>query len=275
MPSGTPALRSTPTSTTATAAGSGKTVAARGIHGADSDTTRADDTIGYVVVEAGNSTINEVGIYAAVGSDIVRGPDNSPPYTYPVSGLPTVETAVASQAAMDGGNGSWAALYSPTPLTLTELRLMVDEDQAKDSERKHTTEQVAYIVFDPPVDGVEAAAGGSAAGRVDAVVTKAAKPVTVNVPQVAVDRSSALELTGSAARAGGGSGSPAVKVDAVVTKSPQPVEVSVPQVAVERSVAIELATPLAAAAAWAGDVDVDDLLDELTPVALPDLLPLA
>ena len=49
---------------------------------------------------------------------------------------------------MDGVNGSWALLYGSNPLTINGLLLAIDEDQMTDSERKHVTEQVAYIVFE-------------------------------------------------------------------------------------------------------------------------------
>ena len=49
---------------------------------------------------------------------------------------------------MDGGNGGWAILYGDNPITMTELEIAVDEDWAIDTERKHTGEQVAYIVFE-------------------------------------------------------------------------------------------------------------------------------
>ncbi|MHC4400846.1 MAG: hypothetical protein ACYTG0_14310 [Planctomycetota bacterium] len=62
--------------------------------------------------------------------------------------MPNSKAAVASQVAMDGGNGGWAVLYGSDPITPTgsTLKLAIDEDQAKDSERKHTTEQVASFV---------------------------------------------------------------------------------------------------------------------------------
>ena len=59
--------------------------------------------------------------------------------------LPTV--AVVSQAAMDGTDGSWGQLFGSAPLSTTEVDLSVDEDQLADSERGHTTEQLAYAVF--------------------------------------------------------------------------------------------------------------------------------
>jgi hypothetical protein len=116
----------------------------------DTDTTRADETIGYVVIEAGTGTIGDISYLAAVGGDIVRGMSNSPPYNYPLSGLSNADTAVASQTAMDNTNGSWAVLYGADPVSATQLSLAIDEDTIGDSERWHTTEQVAYLVFDLP-----------------------------------------------------------------------------------------------------------------------------
>jgi hypothetical protein len=52
---------------------------------------------------------------------------------------------------MDGGNGSWALLYGNDPqdaLYSDRVYLAVDEDQAWDSERSHTHEQVGYILFE-------------------------------------------------------------------------------------------------------------------------------
>jgi len=54
---------------------------------------------------------------------------------------------VATQAAMDGADGSWAALYGSDPVSASSLALMCDEDQIGGAERSHTTEQVGYIVF--------------------------------------------------------------------------------------------------------------------------------
>lgn len=55
------------------------------------------------------------------------------------------------RAAMDGGNGGWAYLYGASPITPTTLYLAVDEDQTNDSERRHTTEQVGYVVFESAI----------------------------------------------------------------------------------------------------------------------------
>ena len=116
--------------------------------GEDSDTTRANETLGYVVFEQGSGTINSTPFRAAVGSDIVKGPDNtSTGYTYTFSSVPNANAAIVSAAGMDGGNGGWPVMYGATPLTGTSLTMVFDEDQVKDSERNHVNEQVAYIVF--------------------------------------------------------------------------------------------------------------------------------
>ncbi len=115
--------------------------------------TRANETIGFIVIESGFGTIGGIDYEADLGSDSVRGVTNSPPFAYafnaafnsaPVIGLVT-------QAGMDGGNGGWAYTYGPTMASSTTLFLAIDEDQVTDNERNHTTEQVGYIVFENAV----------------------------------------------------------------------------------------------------------------------------
>lgn len=116
----------------------------------DPDTARADETVGYFVFEAGSGSIGSLDYVAALGGDVVQGVDDAPPYSYAIAGLSTVAGAVVSQAAMDGGNGGWAFLYGANAVTTNALFLAVDEDQANDAERKHTSEQAGYVVFGTP-----------------------------------------------------------------------------------------------------------------------------
>jgi len=134
--------------------------------GEDTDTSRTNEAIGYVVIETGSGTMSTIDYVAGLGTDTVRGVDDSPPYTYPLSGLSVLSpTGIVSQAGMDGADGSWAILYGVNPVTSGSLNLAVDEDQTGsvvatssqiedggsqpyDLERGHTTEQVGYIVFD-------------------------------------------------------------------------------------------------------------------------------
>ena len=126
----------------------GKTVAE------DPNTTRADETIGFVVIEAGTGTVDGVLYEASLGSDIVAGVTNNPPYTYSFTQSfgTTPAFAVATMSAVDGANGAWAYLFGASPLSSASLNVAVDEDQVGDSERGHTTEQVAYLVFEESIN---------------------------------------------------------------------------------------------------------------------------
>jgi hypothetical protein len=118
--------------------------------GEDSVTTRANETIGYVVWDAGSGALPGLRYTAALGADTISGTGNAPPYAYGIGGVPTPLAAVASQAGMDGSDGSWAVLYGASPVAPTALRLAVEEDNVGDAERNHTSEQVGYVVFGPP-----------------------------------------------------------------------------------------------------------------------------
>ncbi len=115
----------------------------------DTDVTRDDETVGFIVIEAGHGAIAGVEFEAATGADTVAGVTNAPPYAYTFNtafaSAPTVATV--QMAAMDGNNGGWAQVHGSTMATATTLNLSIDEDQIADTERSHTTEQVAYAVF--------------------------------------------------------------------------------------------------------------------------------
>ncbi len=121
--------------------------------GEDTDTVRANEVLGVVVIEEGAGSLEGVAYRARLGADTVRGMDNRPPYVYDFSPAfsSTPQVALLSQAAMDSGDGSWAVLYGAAPLSATSLELAVDEDQIGDSERRHNTEQVAYLVLEEAV----------------------------------------------------------------------------------------------------------------------------
>ncbi len=140
--------------------------------GEDTNTTRAEETIGYIVIESGKGSVGGFEYTAALGTDTIAGIDDNPPYTYGIGGLEPAQVAVVSQSAMDGNNGGWAILYGANPLSNTSLALAIDEDQIRDTERKHTKEQVAYIVFGTAVQTgssdviyVSSTSGGSIDGE--------------------------------------------------------------------------------------------------------------
>ncbi|GAB5407081.1 MAG: hypothetical protein Aurels2KO_53120 [Aureliella sp.] len=137
--------------------------------GEDSNTARASETLGYFIIEAsGGGTIDGLNFSAGVGSDTIRGVGNG---TYQYSGVnPSgATTAVLSSAGMDGNDGGWAVLRGDNPLASGNIDLSIDEDQIRDSERNHTTEQVAYFVI------------GGMAGEGEAS-SQASPEITTHVP---------------------------------------------------------------------------------------------
>jgi hypothetical protein len=129
----------------ATTLSTGKTVAE------DTDTTRADETVGFIVFGAGHNAVDGVEFEAFVGPATVQGVDDSPPYVYSfaTSFASAPEVVIATLAGMGGPNGGWAQAHGPTAATSTELYLSIDEDQVGDTERsRYVAEQVGYVVFD-------------------------------------------------------------------------------------------------------------------------------
>ncbi|MHC5034351.1 MAG: hypothetical protein ACYTFZ_04890, partial [Planctomycetota bacterium] len=117
--------------------------------GEDSDNTRASETLGVIVIEQGSGDVVGTAYQAALGGDSIRGIGNSPPYNYALSGFSSApEVGVITGAGMDGSEGGWAVLYGASPLTAGSIRMAIDEDQIRDSERRHTSEQVGYLVFE-------------------------------------------------------------------------------------------------------------------------------
>lgn len=108
------------------------------------------EELAYIIGTEGTYNVPGTGLLRiGEGGDSVRGvrdnaPMNSPPFIYTLGD--TYEYAVASQTSEAGGNGAWAVLYGPNPIT-NELRLALDETKAND--RKHTKEPVDYWAFKP------------------------------------------------------------------------------------------------------------------------------
>jgi hypothetical protein len=151
----------------ATALTTGKTV------GEDTYTTREDETIGFIVFEAGHGTIGGVEYEAALGADTVQGVDDSPPYAYTFNtAFATAPQAVLTTlAGMDGPNGGWAQTHGATIATATSLYLSIDEDQIGDSERNHINEQVGYVAFGGTANTPPEASDDSASTDEDMAVT--------------------------------------------------------------------------------------------------------
>jgi hypothetical protein len=147
----------------------GKTV------GEDPVVVRADETLGYVVIESGGGRLADRGFFAGVGVATVAGMGDAPPYAYLATYVESVETALAGRTAPGLGEDGWAVLPEAPAAHSGWLPLAIDEDTLSDAERSHPEQRVAYVVFgDPPgcadgldgdgdgfVDGDDPGCGGS------------------------------------------------------------------------------------------------------------------
>jgi len=107
--------------------------------------SRNPETIGYIIAESGSGTVNNVFYELALGADLAAGA-GSTIATYGLSKDHNI--GVLTQAAEDGGNGSWAVLYGNDPLPASQMKLAVDEEIfAGDVTRRHTREPVYYWAF--------------------------------------------------------------------------------------------------------------------------------
>ena len=117
-----------------------------GKHIGQINSTRASETLGYIVIETGSGLINGMRFTSALGADSVTGVGNNPPYTYNVGN--DYDIGVLTQAAEDGGQGGWAVLYGNNPLPANTVQMAVEEETvAGDTSRTHTTEQIGYWLF--------------------------------------------------------------------------------------------------------------------------------
>jgi len=119
--------------------------------GEDPNNVRANETLGIIVIESGSGLIASTEFVAAKSPDTIRGTgDSNIGYNLSYGTLSNPVTALVSATGMDGNNGGWPVLFGPTPLTNTVLNVSFDEDQVRDNERNHTTEEVGYIIFGTP-----------------------------------------------------------------------------------------------------------------------------
>jgi len=108
------------------------------------NTTRADETLGIIVIESGSGTAGDLTYEAVRGADSVAGVGNAPPYNYGLTSS-IHEFAVATLTGADGGQGGWAVLFG-TGINGSNLGLAIDEETvAGDLGRGHTQEQVDYF----------------------------------------------------------------------------------------------------------------------------------
>ena len=115
----------------------------------DPNTTRANETVGYIVFETGETVIRGHPISARVGFEGVLGVGDSPTgFTYNLLEKDAPAVAILTSAGINSAEGGWPVLFGSNPITPTALRLAIDEDQIADAERNHGPEQIAYLVID-------------------------------------------------------------------------------------------------------------------------------
>lgn len=117
--------------------------------GSDSDNTRSDETIGYIVFTAGSYVVRARPFTVGLGYEGIQGvDDNASGYTYNLLDLEEPLYGMATAAGMNDEDGGWPVFIGNDPLSPTSLTLAIDEDQIGDTERSHESEQVAFFVFD-------------------------------------------------------------------------------------------------------------------------------
>jgi len=120
--------------------------------GEDTNTVRADEVLGYIVIEAGTGNWGDRQYEAIKGSSSIYGIGNtSPSYTYNLSGKVAVSFGVNSVNSVIGTDGGYSIFYvdQTTAYANNQIALAIDEDSIGDSERIHSSgESVGVLLFD-------------------------------------------------------------------------------------------------------------------------------
>jgi len=114
----------------------------------DTITDRMDESIGIIVLESGNHSLNGLRLEAKVGDNSISGVQNSETgFGYDLD-LASANHAVLSVSGFNGGDGGWPVLFGEEPHRGSSMFLAFDEDMILDTERSHTTEEVSYVAFE-------------------------------------------------------------------------------------------------------------------------------
>lgn len=112
-------------------------------------TSRGGEDIGYLIFRTGSGQFVSNGVSyefsGGLSADNVRSVRDNPPFRSASTNGVTLQGAVATQQAEDGGDGSYAALYGTDPLNGGTIDLTLDE--SVNADRNHTTEFVAFLGF--------------------------------------------------------------------------------------------------------------------------------
>lgn len=127
-----------------------------GRHTGGYSTARANEVVGYIVFQTGNTTfVNDNGETivrsAGITPDVVRSVNNNPPYAFSTGAQ--MDVGVTTQMAEDGGHGSYSGLYGAAPLAGATIGMALDETPNLD--RNHTTEFVSWMAFGEVVTSID------------------------------------------------------------------------------------------------------------------------
>lgn len=108
---------------------------------------REDETIGYLVFEAGVYTSDGLRLLAANGAPLVQGiSDDERGFEYHLEGFRSAEAVALGVAGMASDEGAWPILADHFA-DGKHLRCWMAEDQVADAERNHAPESVAMLVI--------------------------------------------------------------------------------------------------------------------------------
>lgn len=121
-------------------------------HTGQISTTRANETIGVIIAEAGTGTVNDIFYRFQLGANAINGIGTNASSGYSVP--EDFDSAVATQVGENGGQGGWATLVGADPLPNGFIRLSVEEEIVDgDTSRTHVNEEIVVFAFrdDRPV----------------------------------------------------------------------------------------------------------------------------
>ena len=124
-----------------------------GKHTGQISTSRATETIGVIIAEAGTGTVNDIFYRFQRGANTINGVGTNSGTGYSVP--EDFDAAVATQTGENGGQGGWATFMGSDPLPAGFIRISIDEETvAGDTSRTHINEEVDVFAFrdDRPVE---------------------------------------------------------------------------------------------------------------------------
>jgi hypothetical protein len=112
----------------------------------------SDENLAYLAISAGvQSTLYDLNTCEVIDFETIRTSDSIRGWTTTCTNFNFVNTygstpnVIGSQNTRDGGDGGWLRRCF---LDTSAVGLTVDEDQAADSERSHTTERAGLVIFE-------------------------------------------------------------------------------------------------------------------------------